>query len=280
VELCRACGSGVHKAFETQLLGRYKVAFFRCTNCRSLQSERPYWLAEAYQLAAATTDTGAAVRTLICQAAIVSIAATFRLRGRFLDYGGGTGLLCRLLRDCGFDAYVYDRYAEPVYARAFAFDSAALVRSSFSLVSAVEVFEHCENPSTDVGALFAMRPSILVATTVPYHGEGEDWWYLSRDSGQHIFFYSPQCLELLARKHGYDYLGVGSFHVFSARAITRAHKLLLRMLLSRVGLRAVQIWVAATRRGRHADADQAMLCRTLTDERRRFPSEDGARISK
>lgn len=259
MDRCRLCDGPVSLAFEARVLGRHRVAFSRCEACRSLQTESPYWLKEAYQDAIAAMDTGAVARNLICHVAVVAVARILAVKGRFLDFGGGTGMLCRLLRDGGFDAYVYDRFAEPVYARPFLLQPRDVQPDSIGLLSAVEVFEHCAHPAREVGELFSLRPQVLLATTIPYRDEGKDWWYLGTSAGQHVFFYSRAGLEYLARKYGYHYLGAGYFHVFSKRAISQWRRVCLRAALSAPGLRLLRIWEAATRRGRHTDADYAML---------------------
>lgn len=265
MDLCRACSGPVSRAFETLILGRYTATFYRCQSCHSLQSEPPYWLGEAYQSAIAATDTGAVLRNLICHAAVVAVAKILRIKGRILDYGGGAGMLCRLLRDSGFDAYLYDRYAEPVYARGFALDGVdSVAAGELGMLCAFEVLEHCANPANDVGKIFALRPQVVFATTVPYRGEGESWWYLGKHAGQHIFFYSSTCLRRFAQIYGYDYLGVDSFHIFSAAPLMGWQKAVLRILLSRIGLRVVRTWVAATLTGRYCDADMMALLREIT----------------
>jgi hypothetical protein len=263
VDTCRACGAPTSPAFETTVLGRYRVNFLRCHNCESLQSEPPYWLGEAYTSAIAATDTGAMVRNLVSQAAVCVIAAMCRVRGRFLDYGGGAGVLCRMLRDSGFDAYLTDKYSDPVFARAYALSGDECQPGGFALISAVEVLEHYVDPAGEIGRLFALAPQVLVATTQLYAGEGEGWWYLSRQTGQHIFFYSRKCLDLLARRHGYHYLNAGWFHVFSARPIGWIRRGLLRCLLSNVGLGIVRLWQAARLRGHFANQDNARVCAQL-----------------
>lgn len=252
---CRLCGGLVSPAFEKTILRRYRVTFYRCQECGSLQSERPYWLEEAYSSAIASADTGAAYRGILCSAAISVIARTLRVRGRFLDYGGGSGLLCRLLRDRGFDAYVSDKYADPVFAKAFVLQAGNLDAHQIALISAIEVFEHCVEPVADLDALFRLKPAVLVATTIVYRGEGPDWWYISEQSGQHIFFYSEKALRFLAVQHGYHYLGFGSFHVFSRLELGWFRRTWLRIGLSQLGLRALTTLFAAIRSARYSDAD-------------------------
>lgn len=266
---CRLCGGAVELAFRKVVLGRHRVTFFRCLSCGSLQTEQPYWLAEAYQSALAGSDTGAVYRSLTCQAAVVTVARALRLQGAFLDYGGGAGLLCRLLRDCGFDAYTSDKYAEPVYAQAFSVDPERLSSRPVALISAVEVLEHCAEPAAEIGRLFAAHPRALLATTVPYSGQAEDWWYLGANAGQHVFFYSPKALKLLAERHGYHYLGVDCFHLYSTTALSILQRAALRTGLSKLGLRARAVWLAATRRARFASADFQAICG------QRLPEKEG-----
>jgi len=262
-EACRLCGGGTMPAFSAKILDRYQVPFYVCGTCGSLQSETPYWLDEAYQDAIVATDTGAVRRSVICHTAIACIATILKARGRVLDFGGGTGLLCRLLRDRGFDAYVSDKYAEPVYAREFVLNLKEVVPGSIGLLSAIEVFEHCAHPAREIGQLFAVRPQVLVATTVPYRGEKADWWYIGARAGQHVFFFSPAGLRMLAEQHGYHYVGVRDFHVFSRAPISGARRLALQLLLSKWGLRAASVWMTATQRTGHSEADFRYLCDKL-----------------
>ena len=263
MEVCRGCGGATSAAFETFVLGRHRVKYARCRACDSLQTEPPYWLAESYTSAIAATDTGAMVRNLVCHAAVYAVAVVFRVRGKLLDCGGGAGVLCRLLRDSGFDAYLSDKYADPVFARPFCVSLEECPPGGFALVSAVEVLEHYENPGNELDRLFALKPQALLATTQLYTGQGQDWWYLSRQTGQHVFFYSEKCLKLLARKHGYDYFGAGWIHVFSARPLGSVRRIVLRMLLSSVGLGVIRLCLSARLRGHFANKDSETVCRQL-----------------
>jgi methyltransferase family protein len=265
---CRACDGPVRKAFEAQVLWRHQVSYYRCLECDSLQPETPYWLEEAYEAAIVATDSGAVDRNLVSHAAVVAIAEILNIRGRVVDFGGGAGLLCRLLRDSGYDAYVYDKYADPVFARAFSVDFSKIPLNEISLLTAVEVLEHCAQPAADVGALLEKRPQVLVATTVPYRGEGVDWWYLGLPTGQHVFFYSQKALALLAERYGYHYQGFGIFHVLTQAPISGWQRLRLRVWLSRMGLRTMRIRLAAAQRGQHSAADFDRLCKELETRQR------------
>lgn len=263
---CRLCGAEVESLFEKLILGRHRVIFYRCGVCESLQSEAPHWLAEAYESALVGSDTGAVSRSLTCQAAICVIDRVLHLKGKFLDYGGGAGLLCRLLRDVGLDAFTCDKYADPVYARAFSISSDGLAGCSPALISAIEVFEHCAEPSIEIGKLFATNPQVLFATTVTYRGEGSDWWYIGAAYGQHVFFYSPKALRMLAERYRYHYFGMGDFHIFSRSRLGITRRIALKLGLSRVGRRLVSVWLAATRTSRFSNLDFELACKASSPE--------------
>lgn len=252
---CRLCAGPTAKSFNLEVLNRYDIVFFECTECKSLQSEPPYWLAEAYRDAITSTDTGVVIRNQMCQAALLVATTTLNIKGTFLDFGGGTGMLCRMLRDRGLDAYVSDRYSDPVYASEFVLDLKSAASRGVGLLSAIEVFEHFENPAANVGELFAVKPRVLLATTVLYRGEGRDWWYIGKHTGQHIFFYTTAGMNFLAKEHGYHYFGHGDIHLFSKAPLTVIQKLTLRVFMSKIGLRFVRVWIAASQRGTYADLD-------------------------
>jgi hypothetical protein len=273
VEACRACGGSTEAAFTTMLLGRHPVRFLKCQACESLQAEHPYWLAEAYAAAIAATDTGAMIRNLLCQAAVYAVTVICGVHGKLLDSGGGAGVLCRLLRDHGFDAYLSDKYADPVFARAYCVPFGECRAGDFALISAVEVLEHYEHPAAELGQLFALAPQVLVATTQIYRGEGRDWWYLSAQTGQHLFFYSEKCLALLARKHGYHYLGTGWLHVFCAKPLGPLRRAALRFFLSNIGLGIVRLGLTASLRGGFANQDHTKVCTQLAAQQVEPPSD-------
>ena len=187
----------------------------------------------------------------------------WRQRCRFLDFGGGAGVLCRLLRDQGLDAYVTDKYADPVFARAFSIPLDECHSGHFALVSAVEVLEHLEDPASEIARLFTLRPDVIVATTQLYRGQGKDWWYLSAQTGQHVFFYSKRCLQQLAHNYGYHYLDADSLHVFSAKPLGMFRRAALRLFLSNVGLGMIRLWLTVRLSGRSANRDHTILCEEL-----------------
>jgi hypothetical protein len=232
---CRLCDGEVHPQFSIRVLAKHTVEYSLCVICGSLQTEAPYWLKEAYQHNLAMLDTGAAQRNLANLSAAYVVARLFRLTD-LLDFGGGDGLLCRLLRDYGLNCYLEDKYAQASYALGF-------VQQNFAapeLLLAFEVMEHFASPRVDLETLFGNKPKVLLVSTVSYAMQGADWWYLAPETGQHIFFYSRAAMQLIGKTWGYDVMGQGYYWLFlRADSAGAVKKMLARILLTRPVLRLV-----------------------------------------
>ena len=75
---CRLCFGSLKKKFSRVILQKYEVKYFQCNECGSLQTERPYWLDEAYSNKnLSCLDTGAAQRNMQNMAAVYAIAKLF-----------------------------------------------------------------------------------------------------------------------------------------------------------------------------------------------------------
>jgi hypothetical protein len=232
---CRLCGATAQYRFSLQVLHKHKVAYLECESCHSLQTERPYWTAEAYVSNLAILDTGAAQRNIANLAATYIVARVLRLND-VLDFGGGDGLLCRLLRDYEINCFVNDKYAAATYARAFADPN--FIRPGILL--AFEVFEHFENPQVDLQILFKTNPDVLITSTGIFTGQNATWWYLTPESGQHLFFYSKNALEMIARRYGYKPLFCSNYILFVRAAhATPIKTAVLHLLLNKFSLRMV-----------------------------------------
>jgi hypothetical protein len=219
---------------------KYDVAYFRCENCGSLQTEQPYWLEEAYSKGLGLADAGAVARNLNSQAIVYAVARVLRMPrdASVLDFGGGNGLLCRLLRDRGFNARVFDHYATNDFAQGFEDDG-----SIYNLVCSFEVAEHLVNPKTEMARIFERSSSVVIIGTESYQNQGADWWYLISPEGQHVFFYTKKGMALLAATYGYHYYEpVANTHIFLKRPLTWVERAWLSKLLSR--LRWVRSYLA------------------------------------
>jgi hypothetical protein len=225
----------MRKAFEALVLAKHTVGFHHCERCSFLCTEKPYWLAEAYQSAIAASDTGVIARNLrIAQklSGILYFALGERGSGKWLDYGGGHGVLARLMRDRGFDFYWHDAHAENVFTRGFEHRENRV----YDGVTAIEVLEHMADPLAFFAqALDKTRASTLIATTETYVGAPpapHAWWYYGLNTGQHVAFFQRRTLERLAEHFGLRYYPIGNVHLFTRRRLHRGALNLARGALS------------------------------------------------
>jgi hypothetical protein len=197
---CRACGlDELVFLFSGSLRGR-PVDYSECSNCLYVQTQHPDWLPEAYASPINISDTGHITRNLSnCQLTVAVLLWLRQLNGRVLDYAGGHGLLVRLLRDAGVDAFWQDRYTENLFARGFEHDG-----TTVDLLTAFEAFEHFVDPSAELGRMLAVSPTVLLSTElIPTPAPPQsDWWYYGTDHGQHIGFFRRRTLEVLAEQFG------------------------------------------------------------------------------
>ncbi len=210
-------------SFSTATLrGRYKVAFFRCESCGFIQTEEPYWLNTAYLDAINHSDVGVVSRNIMLAAiAQAVISALFDQNKSFLDYGGGYGMLVRIMRDHGLDFYRYDKHCENLFARNF--DGNAEGAVSYELLTAFELFEHLVDPLADINAMLKLSSNILFTTELvpPEAPKPGSWQYYGLEHGQHISFYTAQALSVIAAKNHLNFYTNGrTIHLFTNKRVS------------------------------------------------------------
>jgi hypothetical protein len=218
VTQCRLCGEKSEEKFELFLLGKHKVKYYHCTNCRSLQAEQPYWLEEAYGIVD-LLDTGRATRTLVNFFIIPKLLELLgaEMKSISVDFGGGSGLFARLMRDVGYDYHTCDKYGTSEFATGFVWSD---LQKKVNVLSLFEVAEHFPSPAADWDVIFKMDPEIVIGTTTLYNGEGPDWGYLIPNSGQHVFFYTPAALAILAQRNKRHAYLIGGYFIILKEAIS------------------------------------------------------------
>ncbi|TGN18297.1 class I SAM-dependent methyltransferase [Leptospira idonii] len=238
---CRLCGSSTEKKFRGRILNKYEIDYHRCTSCDLIQTESYFWLEEAYKDSIAITDTGILERNFILAervlAVLTAISSSFRFfsvwtklpfflvkrilsrilkpyLSPILDFGGGYGIMVRMLRDIGLDAYWSDPYSQNLVAKGF--ESS---QKKYPALIAFEVLEHFSEPRQQIDSIMRLYdPDVFLFSTLLYGDTIPDssWWYYGFETGQHIAFYNRTTLEKLAEIYNRKiYSFSPDFHVMS-----------------------------------------------------------------
>ena len=212
---CRLCDGATRHLHKGVILER-TVDYYECFTCKYVQTERPYWLEEAYRSAINLSDTGIIVRNINNANIVLStLLLTGDLHGSVVDYAGGYGILTRILRDYGVNAYWIDRLCENQLARGFEY-----VNEEVCLLTAFEAFEHFESPFAEFKEMLRIAPNILISTGIiadPAPAQ-DDWWYYGSGHGQHIGFFRVETLNYMAERMGKYLVTDGrSYHAFLDR---------------------------------------------------------------
>ncbi|WP_210519771.1 class I SAM-dependent methyltransferase [Hymenobacter terricola] len=200
MKTCKICLKNSHFLFESKVLYKHQVSYFQCESCKFIQTETPFWLDEAYSSAIAGLDIGLLYRNNVFSNTIPGILEQFTLTDDcYIDYGGGYGVFVRMMRDKGYNFYLYDKYCENLFAQFFELDNCSVKR--FAALTAFEVFEHLVDPISEIAKMFEFSDSIIFSTEIQpdiSFNSDQDWWYFVPEGGQHVALYSLESLNYLA----------------------------------------------------------------------------------
>jgi len=220
--ICAVCSGNSTLKFETEVIFKHQVKYYQCDSCGLIQTEKPYWLKDAYKKAITSTDIGLISRNISTGNTVFQlIVSHFDTGKRFLDFGGGYGILVRLLRDRGLDFYRQDIYCENIFALNHDIIDITDKDPKFELVTCFEVFEHAYEPVKLLEELQNYADNVLISTLlVPDRPitSPDDWWYFSPHTGQHVMFYTEKTLRILGEKFNMNLYSNGTdMHLFTSK---------------------------------------------------------------
>ena len=126
------------------------------------------------------------------------------------------------MRDRGYDFHWYDKYAKDIFNPPFV--DVPQITENYDVVTAMEVFEHLENPREELPEILHHTDNLIFTTEVipPQVKKISDWYYFAPLTGQHITFYTPQALMRLGALFGLHYIGTPAIHIYSREALDKS----------------------------------------------------------
>lgn len=220
-EYCRCCGKKVDSSIFQGKLLCHLVSYYSCNECGYFQTEKPFWLNEAYLNPINNSDTGLVLRNIRNANFVLATMDLLSIPNghKVVDFAGGYGLLVRILRDRGLNAYWFDPFCKNIFAIGFENDTNS---GKTGLVTAFEAFEHFEFPLAELEKMFEISGNVLFSTDlipdpIPNF---KDWWYYGEEHGQHVGFFRLKTLNYLAKKYGkYLYTNGTDLHILSDKKI-------------------------------------------------------------
>jgi len=239
---CRLCNGESKFLFTKLILNKHTISYYECNSCKSLLTEEPYWITELYNDNNLTNeDFGAGYRIFRNQEKVFILSKILGLK-KGLDWGGGDGILCRLLRDYCLDFYTIDKFTNSSYAVEF------IIRdySSLDLITSFEVFEHLDKPKEDIDFLFNLNAKAIFIQSKLYKNQNEDWDYLHPKHGEHVFFYSKIALELIAKKYNYELKVYNNEYVlfYKKKYLSKAKLFLFSLMFNKYITKLVRVFIS------------------------------------
>jgi 2-polyprenyl-3-methyl-5-hydroxy-6-metoxy-1,4-benzoquinol methylase len=115
---------------------------------------------------------------------------------KHLDYGCGAGIMCKILREKGWDSVGYDPFSHNVPPN-----------EKFKFITAIEVIEHSQDLDKtikDVKQYLHRDGVFLFSTLLADRKTDIDWWYLCVRGG-HINIQSEKSLKIVAKNNGMSF---------------------------------------------------------------------------
>ena len=199
------------------------VYYRRCAECKflftdafddwSIEQFKTHIYNDAYKLIDPEYESA---RARTNADAVARLWGAVKTETRLLDYGGGNGTFCALLRDAGFPVAVTFDPMVPEHATP--------PEGKFDLVTSFETFEHLPDPAAAIASIleFMAEPGLIFFTTSLQPADIEkqrlNWWYAAPRNG-HISLFSGEALRRAWSRHGYKVATLGNNTHFAFRTL-------------------------------------------------------------
>jgi hypothetical protein len=186
-KICLICHSETEHfstfTIRDDISGNYRV----CKSCKFIFAENPNWLEGSFTDVLNSLDIGSLDRcTIVADFVEVLLKSLGVDKPKVLDWGGGYGLLTRLLRDRGVDCAHYDPFIEPLFAKNIDISAG----DQFDLVIMSEVMLHMTDPLDTLSELLKISKRVMFTAVIAPSDVTPEWWYFMPDTGQHITIFS------------------------------------------------------------------------------------------
>jgi hypothetical protein len=225
-ELCAVCSGNTKYLLSYTVRGEHQASLRECLTCRFTFIVNPHWLADSFSSELNDLDIGSVDRCLILADFVeVLIRSQKWSMLRFLDWGGGYGLLARIMRDRGLDFGSHDIYTQPLFVKPSEVDES----ETFGLVTMSEVSLHLTDPVPVFKKILESTNTLVFTAVIAPKIIPNDWWYLMPDTGQHVAIYRKETLETLANQLGVRITSDGRFfHVLHRERLGIKSRLVIK----------------------------------------------------
>jgi len=222
---CPICGGIANIALLSQGHDLLSRPLFQCSECSFCYFDTSDWSGEPFSEELNELDLGSVARCLLVADFVTAVFPSRTTEYRVLDWGGGDGLLTRVLRDRGVNCVWHDPFVEPRFVGDSRYDD----RTHINLTVVSEVFLHLTDPVSAMKLLLSKSDVVIMTAVVPPREFDAKWWYLMPATGQHVAFYPKNSLQALAAQTNSCTCSDGRFfHVFSHRRLPFVKRLLIR----------------------------------------------------
>ena len=215
---CAICGGSCEGLLQYLVRKEHRATLARCQKCGFCFVANPFWLSGSFYETLQPLDIGTVDRCSLVLDFVQAITrvSSWRADSKFIDWGGGYGLMTRMARDRGINMANFDPYVQPLFSSPANLDNLCPAQ----VIVASEVFLHIENPLDVLDQLLSFSPVVIITAVVPPDRVSPDWWYLMPDTGQHVSFYPVSTLKKMAEITRTHLISDGRFfHIFSRKEL-------------------------------------------------------------